>query len=147
MSWLSDVHVAFADQLRSRVARNDLSFHAWPDLSAPPNKIEVWPAAGTYVGYWGTFGANGTADVMVRLRLEVAHGDAATAGDMVTRLLSVGSGESASIVDAIVADPTLGGAVETVRVMSAEWDVDDDTHNHVAWVNCEVVLRKSGAQA
>ncbi len=147
MSVLSAIHENVAVQLRNRVALNDISFHAYPDASAPANKIEVWPGSGTYVGYWGTFGSNGTADVMFRIRVEVAHGDASTGGRKMVELLGVGSTEHASIVDAIVADPTLGGAVETTRVIDCEWDVDPDTWNHVGWINCEAVLRKSGAQA
>lgn len=144
-----EVHRALAKQLSENLkVLNNFNFLAFPDASTmgTDNKIEVWPGTGDYIEYWGTFGPDGVKSVNVRLRIQTVMGDAVTAGELIAELVSAGAGAERSIWEALLADKTLGGVAETIAVPgTVEYDVDDETYAHVAWVPLQVVLRKSGA--
>ena len=141
-----EAHRALAEQLRQRHNHNQFSYLAFPDRGTLGNKIEVWPGSGDYIEYWGTFGPDGVKSVNVRLRIQTVMGDAVTAGELIAELVSAGAGAERSIWEALLADKTLGGVAETIAVPgTVEYDVDDETYAHVAWVPLQVVLRKSGA--
>jgi hypothetical protein len=147
-SQVVEVHRALAKQLSERLKVNNFNFLAFPDASTmrTDNKIEVWPDSGDYIDHWGTFGENGIAAVNVRLRIQTVMGDAVSAGELIAELVSCGSGAEWSIWDALLADHTLGGVAETIQLPgTVEYDVDDETYAHVAWVPIKVILRKSGA--
>lgn len=141
------VHEAIAEQLRQNLGRNDVNYLAFPDANVVTDaKIEVWPAVGSYIDHWGTYGENGIAHVNVRLRIETRNSDAISAGQMIAELVSCGAGAEWSVWDAMLADRTLGGVAEDcVPVGDVEYDVDDETYSHVAWMPFKVILRKSGA--
>ena len=60
------------------------------------------------------------------------------------RYLSVGTGNGASIIDALMADKTLGGVVETVHISGVS---NYDATTRTAVVPLQVVCRKQGANA
>lgn len=138
------IHEACATRLNAGIAR-DWNVAAFPYSGKPLPLIEVWPGSGDYIAYWGTFGASGTADLVLDIRIQVATGDAFTTFKQITDMLSVGTGHTSSVIDALMADKTLGGTVETLRVLTGRWPVDDDNLGSVAIVPVELVLRKSGA--
>lgn len=140
---LDALHRALSTQLAANIAR-DWNFAPFPYSGKSVPLIEVWPDD-DYVQYFGTFGANGVAEVHVRLRVEVSTADAETTFKQITDVLSTGTGETSSIPDAVNVDPSLGGVVRSATVLSAEWDTSDLAN--VAWVPVRIVLNKSGAAA
>lgn len=141
---LDAIHRALAAQVADYIT-DDWNVAPWPFSGEPLDLIEVWPGD-DYINYWSTFGPNGKADLMVRLRLQIAAGDAETAFKKITRALSVGTGHGTSLVDAVMSDPTLGGTVANAIALTGEWPVDEATLSTVAWLPVSIVLTKSGAQ-
>ena len=142
-----EIHKALAAQLKARHNRPDFNYLAFPDASAGlgDHKIEVWPGS-PYVDYWGSFGSGGTMDLNLRLRIETHKGDAQSAGELMCELLSVGDGAQWSVFEAVMADDTLGGTVEECVVgREIDYEVDDETYAHVAWMQLAIIVRKSGA--
>lgn len=139
---LNAIHRALADQLRTNIAR-DTATNPFPIGTTTYPCITVYPAAGTYIDYWKTFGPNGNADLMVRLKLEV-DSDNESMFIKIADYLSVGTGFTSSIIDAIHADRTLGGTVEDALVLTAEWDAENDPS--VAWLPVSIILKKQNAE-
>lgn len=145
-----DVHEAIATQLETNLARaatgvtKDITVRAYPFSGAELPRIEVWPAA-QWVEYWGTFGASGVAFVngAIRIELETANGE--TWLKQASELVSVGTGKTNSVIDAIMADTTLGGVAETITIDEAEWDDSLESFGQVLVFPFRVALRKSGA--
>jgi hypothetical protein len=142
---LKAIHEACAARIEAGVAR-DWNVAAFPFSGMPLPLIEVWPGSGDYIAYWGTFGATGTADLVLDIRIQVATGDAETTFIQITDMLSVGTGHTSSVVDALMEDKTLGGTVLTLRALSARWTPDGDDLGSVAVIPVEIVLRKAGAE-
>lgn len=100
--------------------------------SSTAASVAVWvaPSAGEYVGYFATFDGPGgaLADVQMRLVPLVPLTDAQSAQRRLDQLLSSGTGQDRSLVDALTADATLGGVVEacwpTVASNIRRYDVD-----------------------
>lgn len=141
---LKAIHEACATRIEAGIAR-DWNVAAFPYSGKPLPLIEVWPGAGDYIAYWGTFGASGTADLVLDIHIQVSTGEAFTTFKQITDMLSIGTGHTSSIADALHEDKTLGGTVQTLIVRSARWEVDDDNLGSVAVIPVEIVLRKSGA--
>lgn len=100
--------------------------------------IPVVPSAGAavivmpdqyYVSYAETFpGQIGAlADVSLLLQVYAQSSDPVSGQDRIDELLSSGNGQSRSIIDAIEADRTLGGVVETTLVLTAQDPTLDTT--------------------
>lgn len=145
---LEDIRTALAAQLKDKIAR-DCNVSAWPDSTPPLPTVQVWPAS-NYVDPWTTFSGGGRATVNLRVRVETANQDGATAAKIMDEFLSPGSlGESSSIVDAIMSDPTLGELVDSCVPVPGgiEIDIDPDTYNHVGFIDVQVILKKNGANA
>lgn len=142
------VHDGIVKVLNTRLGRRtDLTVTAFPGArpSTSAASIEVWPDPGNFVEYWKSFGTDGQLELGVRVRVEIPGGDADTAGRLMADLLGTGSDAPNSIVDALRSDPTLGGVVDDIIPQTAEWDVDDESFNHIAWLPCRVLIQKAGA--
>lgn len=139
---LQTIHRALADQLRANLAR-DTATNAFPIPPATYPCITVYPDPNGYISYHDTMGPNGYASVMVRLKLEV-DSDSESMFIKITDYLSVGTGFTSSIHDAVMADHTLGGVVTECVVLTAEWDAENDPD--VAWLPVQIILPKVNAR-
>ena len=124
------IHTAVAEQLKASPLGDLFTVHPFPALAAPAPKIEVVPSA-EYVAYWGTFGPNGNADLMLTIRCTL---DGLTDEDRARRawqLVSVGTdvngnGQVLGVADVVHADRTLGGVVQDAVILTAKWIDDAD---------------------
>lgn len=140
---LETIHRALAAQLVAHISR-ETNVSAFPDGSTTFPQITVHSDPGGYLAYIGTFGPNGEADLMLRLKLEVDAGDVESMCIKVAAYLSVGTGNGSSIPDAVMFDKTLGGVVGDCVTLTAEWDSDGDPG--VAWIPVQIILSKQNAK-
>lgn len=142
-------HRALADQLRESFGE---AFNVYPFPETGPTfpAIMVEPA-GDWISPFGTFGSNGHGDVSV---LVTAYLEGLTAEDRATwafRLASAGldasgNAQPLSLMDVLLADKTLGGAVATATPTpgaAIQWDAENDAVS----MPVLIVLKKSGANA
>lgn len=144
---LKAMHEAMASQLQSVATAAGMNVYAFSEPSKTGPKIEVIPD-GEYIAYWGSFSASGHGDVSVIVRASVAGLNAETRALAVWQLAGVGddaasNAQPQSIVDALMADKTLGGTVATLVPSLGYWDDEASTFE----VPVRVTLKKSGAQA
>ena len=112
----------------------------------PRITIEADPV--DYIDYWVTGTSVGLATIRFVLVVEAGPVSAEGFADESARrrlddFLSVGTGNTASIIDAVMSDPTLDGVADTCHIPRAE--VDDATAT--ARLPIEVHVRKVGANA
>ena len=138
---LKAVHEGLADQIRAGVAdAGKFTIKAFPSTSPRP-VIEVWPDA-DYISYFETSGPAGLGDVRLLVRLLLSSANAESEWLVACRLLSAGTGFVSSIIDAVMADRTLGGAVADTFIGNARWDPDDGAIE----IPVAIQLNKQGAQ-
>ena len=135
---------ALAAQIRANIA-DDIDVYAYPNEGPTMASITVYPAAGDYVSYFKTMGSNGQADLVFRLKIEVGSNEIESIEMRLDRMLGSGSGNTSSVIDAILVDHTLGGTVSSVFVPSAVMG-DPDVDPGVAWIPVEIILSKQNAQ-
>lgn len=97
--------------------------HAGFDIKAYISGAPMLPVVGIfpadeYVAYWGSFGPENIADVMLDLRTVAAYG-AEDSARLLDRMLSSGAGHSVSLIDPFRDDPTCGGLVQTALPQTA----------------------------
>lgn len=139
---LKAIHEALAAQIRNGIDRSaGFTVKAFPSESSRP-AIEVWPD-GNYVTYFGTFGASGISEVNLVVRVLLSGANRETEWKTACDLLSAGTGHSSSIVDAVIADMTLGSAVASAFIGDAQWNPEDGAVDFPV----RVVLNKQGAVA
>jgi hypothetical protein len=135
------VHRALADQLRANVSAG-VTVYPWP-ASNP-----VWPALqvipeGDYLGYFQSMGPDGSADMRVRIRIEVDAVDDESVFVKMCRYLAAGTGHESSVPNAVLVDRTLGGCVADAVPLIAEWP-NPEAEPHVAYVPVQIILNKEG---
>ena len=118
----------------------------WCEVESPePPSVTVVPDPGEkYIDYWGTFGPDGQADVMLQPRIQLAGQDGPAIAEQLDRLLSAGQNAQQSIIDAIVANRTLGGLVDDCIPLYAT--VNDELLGP-ATVAVRVIVHKIDAEA
>lgn len=141
---LSAIHTALADQIAAGIA-DDVTVKPYPFSGANPPFIEIWPG-GQYVDYAGTFGADGLGDIQLEIHVAFPTANGETTFKVMTRLLSVGTGFSSSIADAVMADRTLGGVVQDCVALEAQWDIDPDALGQIATIPVRIIAKKQGAE-
>lgn len=143
---LKEIREAIKTQLANKFDRG-LNVYAYHPGSVQYPCLIVRPAS-DYVEYFATFGGNGLSDVNFELELMVV-GRLVDAQIVIDDFLSVGTGSAASIVDALMADPTLGGKVQTVRPLSAlgYGDVESGDGPLSVRIPLAVTIKKNGANA
>lgn len=144
------IHRALAEQIDVGI-NEDTTVYPFPIESPVKPCITVYPGAGKYVDYFTSHGPNGTADLYLRLKVEV-DGDGESIGMKICAYLSIGTGNGSSVPDAVHgtrADGTsgrkLGGLVDDCVVLSADW-ADPDSDPGVAWLPVAVYLTKQNAE-
>ena len=140
---LADIHNALADQIRVGIDRQT-NVYPFPNGSYNTPAVTVHSDPSGYISYWGTFGPNGDADILLRLKIEVDAADVESMCIKIADYLSVGTGNDSSIVDAVMADRTLGGVVGDCVILTAEWDTENEPF--VAYLPVQIILRKVNAE-
>ena len=139
---LREIREALASTIRDGVER-ETTVLAYRAVSSSFPLIVLEPDGGDYVDYWQSFGSSGIA--VVRLSVVIVPGRAdESARIRLDDFLSAGTGNGSSVVDAVVADPTLGGVVRTVQVGAVS--VSDGDGGPVAVIPVTVYVGKIGAQ-
>jgi hypothetical protein len=142
---LQGIRTALADQIRTAVnasGRETNVYGTRPSAEPQYPYIIIDPAA-DYLDYWQSFGAAGVSTVRFELEVNPAGSDALSAGVALDDYLSAGTGNTASIVDAIMATPTLGLAGCSCVPHTVTVDKDMVT----AIIAVEVNISKIGARA
>lgn len=94
--------------------------------------------------YWGTFGAAGLAMVPLELTIDPGSGDLQSMAIRLYDFLSVGTGNNSSILDALMADTSLGLTGCTAMVpVDGDGEIDWDTVT--ATLPVDVHIKKVGA--
>ena len=139
---LGDIRNALAATITAGVDRQtNVYAYAVGDPKLPAITIE--PDSGDYVDYWLTFGSAGLAAVRLVLVLEPGGNDPVSAGIALDDYLSAGTGNGSSVIDAVLADRTLGLAGCDCVITSATVDAAIIT----ARLSVIVHIAKTGASA
>jgi hypothetical protein len=147
---ISTIRDAVKAQLNANLAggpQRQVTIDAHGDgAPAPVIRLELAPSEP--IDYWLTMSPNG-AEVggLSEIRFDLIVDVAGIDGSAVRRLddfLSVGTGNGESVIDALLADKSLGGVVETIHVSGVS---EYDALNVTATLPLRVVCRKSGANS
>ena len=139
---LGDIRNALAATITAGVDRQT-NVYAYPVGDPKLPCITIEPDSGDYVDYWLTFGAAGLAAVRMVLVLEPGGNDPVSAGIALDDYLSAGTGNGSSVIDAVLADRTLGLAGCDCVITSATVDATTVT----ARLSVSVTVNKIGAAA
>lgn len=120
---LADIRTALKAQLMGGALEREINVSLYGEPTEPP-ALYLWPTeSGDYITYDQSFG-NVAVDVEFELEIDASGSDSGSVWVRIDDFLSAGVGNPSSIVDAINADPTLGGVVESCRPVSARVDRD-----------------------
>jgi hypothetical protein len=138
---LSTIREAIGAQLRANL---DTEINVDVDgagLPAPVIRLEL--QSNDPIDYWLTMTGNGVSEVRFDLVVDVANVDQSSVKRL-DRYLSVGDGNGDSVIDALMADTSLGGVVDTLHISGVSiYDVTNVT----ATLPLRVVCHKQGANA
>ena len=140
---LSDIRAAIKAQLVANLDRETNVYAEGEGDVFPSVTIELQDS--DPIDYWLTMNGptgNGVAEVRFDLVVDVGMTDRKSAVRRLDDYLSVGTGNGSSIIDALRADVTLGGVVETVHISGVS---QYDATNVTAVLPLQVVCRKQGA--
>ena len=99
-------------------------------------------AAPDYIDYAETYGSNGLAIVRVRIKIEVDSADLESVSLKVARFLSTGP---SSVIEAVMSDRTLNGAVGDAIALNVEWP-NHQEEPWIAYVPVQILVNKQGAK-
>jgi len=133
---LSVIRTAIYDQLRANLDRETNVSVDGREMPPPVIRFELTSTP----DYWETFGVDGMCAVEARLVLDPGGVDE-SAVKRLDEYLSVGTGNNSSVIDALMADKTFGGAVDALEVRPGAYDADTVT----AELLLRFVARKQGA--
>ena len=138
---IESIRQALAVQVSANV-NNDITVDAWPTFTgATSPRITVDYQPGGPVDYWLSMGESGVAKVKFDLACEPG-GEGPTVSQRLDQYLSAGTGNTWSVVDAVMQDRTLGlGAGIDAFVSDVTVDADFVAHFYV-----DITVSKQGAQ-
>ena len=139
---LGDIRNALAATITNGVDRQT-NVYPYPVGDPKLPCITIEPDTGDYVDYWLTFGSAGLAAVRLVLVLEPGGNDPVSAAIALDDYLSAGTGNGSSVIDAVLADRTLGLAGCDCVITSAQVDATTVT----ARLSVSVTINKIGAAA
>ena len=128
MSQLSDIRNAVAERISASGIDSRVNVFAYPPKDFPLPAVLVLPVGETYADYHGTFGDLRLQSVELVVRVIVPEGGSPqSAGELLDEYLSSGSGEDASLADAITgANVAIGSDVADIFAPRAEnWAAGD----------------------
>lgn len=139
---IGTIREALAAQIRNNIAA-DCTVDAYPtgtQTTSPRITIELQRNP---IDFWMTFGRSGLATLRLDLIVEPSASDISHAAQRLDQFLSVGTGNTWSVVDAVMQDRTLGlGA--GIDVVVEDVNVDPEI---VAHFLVTVTVSKQGASA
>lgn len=139
---LQTIRKALADQIRGNIQRGTNVYPHRTVFVLPCITIEP---ADPYVAYFATMGPGGDSDIELDLGIHVTAGQLIDAENVVDAYLSIGSGNSSSIPDAIHKDRTLGGVVSSTVCLTAGKPQELTPGILTAVLRVAVITRKVGA--
>lgn len=145
---LREIRESLAASIEAQVA--GFTVRAYPGDGVNGQCIFIYPSPDGYVDYWATFGGPiGLAVVHLELQIRTTAADDASAQMVIDELLSVGTGNGRSLIDAIRSDHTLDGTVDDVMPCAtpsrmAQFGPEGPLG---AVVPVDVYVRKNGAVA
>jgi hypothetical protein len=114
------IREAMAAQIQLGVRREVNVFDGYIPVNPMPPCIVVKPAAVEYVTYEGRL-SNPLCTVSFELWILLSTGLGSDGQRLLDEFISTGDGQSNSVRDALAADPTLGGNVDSLVVASADY--------------------------
>lgn len=82
--------------------------------------LGIFPGPRTpFIDYWGTFGDSRRGTMQFQIRTAFTY-SAENSLRQLFQLMASGSGHSKSLIDTLMADPTLGGLVQSIFVGDAD---------------------------
>lgn len=118
---LADIRAAIKAQLVVNLD-DETNVYAYAEgTSTPYIAIELSPS--DPIDYFATMTGNGLARVDFTLRVNPGNADE-SAVRRLDEYLSVGTGNGSSVVDALMADESLGGVVATLQIQSVNYFAD-----------------------
>ena len=138
---LAAIHKALADQIRANVAISGaFTVVPFPSTTARPT-IEIHPGS-PWVNYFDTSGADGVSDVNLTIEVYQTRGNSESEHIERCALVSAGTGFASSIVDAVMTDRSLGGAVADAVTLNVSVDPENGTIS----IPVAIMVHKIGAQ-
>jgi hypothetical protein len=113
---LRTLRTAAADQIRTHIGQH-VNVRAYAISDPPLPCVQLW-AGSPYVNYFATMGDEGTGDVNLIAEVRVPRGTGSSGAEELDLFLALGSDRS--VVDAVFADRTLGGAVSDCVALIAD---------------------------
>lgn len=140
---ISAIRAAIKAQLNVNVDGRQINVSEF-GRTLPAPCVTIRYASGDTIDYWETGTAAGLSKVRFELFIEPGTGgDEDSAVIRLDDFLSAGTGNNSSIIDAVMADTTLGGVVQTCHIASAV--VDNETVT--ATLGLEIVVKNVGRNA
>jgi len=140
---LQAIREALAAQVRANVAKN-INVYAY-DVGAGTFPAILVQATNPYVTYHESFGDRALAGIELVLEIVTVSADGASAYLMMDALLSPGLANSASVLEAVEIDPTLGGVVANCWASSVSAPRFDEAGHLVAELQVHVLANKSNS--
>ena len=139
---LQAIREALAAQVRANVAKN-INVYAYDTLSSGTFPAINVQATNPYVTYHESFGDRALAGVELVLEIITTSADGLSAHLLMDALLSPGLANSASVLEAVEVDPTLGGVVANCWASSVSAPRLDESGHLVAELQVHVIANKS----
>lgn len=117
MATIEEIRKAMAAQIKANVERG--TNVTWYEILTDTPDFPRIGIELTEVGYFGTFGPDGESDVLGRLRLEIGVLPMTAENAAIKLSAYLDTTQPSSIVNAVMADKTLGGTVDECVVLSA----------------------------
>lgn len=140
---LQAIREALKAQLDEELAR-DINVYAYRPANPVPPYVAVI-SGDPYISYYETFASSAVGSLCdVQLELIIGQtADAISAQVFIDDLLSAGAGQTSSVIDALEADPTLGGVVATCIALRAGPIVFAEDGSATASVPLQIAIRRT----
>ena len=138
------VRDALVAQLAETIPNTEVYAH--DEYSDQYPAIVVRYTDGEFISYFESFGPNGYGNIRFDLDIYAGALEDSSAGRVLDRYLTAGSAHPSSVVDALLADKTLGGVATTLNVLNAR-GYRKFKDGVMATIPVDVAAKKVSAQA
>lgn len=122
---LTAIREAFAAQIKNNVSA-EINVYPYRRSSLNPPYVVIDGSTDNYLQFHATWARNGVHEIEFVLEIR-ATGAGENSGPLIDSLLSYGTDQPSSIIEALRADRTLGGVVANTVVSTGQGPVIDDT--------------------
>lgn len=136
------IRQALVDQIRNNLDRATNVYRYQTAWALPAVTIEP---SDPYISVYETFGPNGLSDIEWDVCVNVTAAELDDAEAAMDDYLSIGSGNNSSVVDAIHADVSLAGLVESCRCLTVGAPTVLPVGVLQARLHVQIILRKDRA--